>query len=149
MTRSGYFEIGIYHPKKEVNVGGLWRSAYIYGAAGIFTIGRRYEPQDSDTTNTDKHIPLREYSDFADFMAHRPYGCELVAVEQYGKPSHLFEHPMRAIYLLGAEDNGLPKDILAACQHHIEIATPRRVSLNVASAGTVVLSDRYTRSNFG
>jgi tRNA(Leu) C34 or U34 (ribose-2'-O)-methylase TrmL len=44
-----YFEIGIYHPKTRNNVGTLWRSAYQLGASGLFTIGRRYERQSSDT----------------------------------------------------------------------------------------------------
>ena len=34
-----YFEIGVYHPKKEVNIGTLWRTAYQLGASVIFTIG--------------------------------------------------------------------------------------------------------------
>lgn len=34
-----YFAIGIYHPKTEMNMGTLWRSAYQLGASYIFTIG--------------------------------------------------------------------------------------------------------------
>ena len=35
---SGYFEIGIYNGKTEVNMGTLWRSAYQLGASGIFIV---------------------------------------------------------------------------------------------------------------
>ena len=38
-----YFEIGIFHTKTEQNVGTLWRSAFQLGAAGVFTIGKRYD----------------------------------------------------------------------------------------------------------
>lgn len=139
----GFYGIGIYHPKKEVNIGTLWRSAYLYDAAFIFTIGRRYEPQSSDTIGVDRHIPLFEYYTFEQFMANRPFGCQLVAVEQYGQALDNFEHPERAIYLLGAEDYGLPQNILKQCQYHIEIESPKKISMNVATAGHTIMYNRY------
>jgi tRNA G18 (ribose-2'-O)-methylase SpoU len=57
---SGYFEIGINNGKTEHNIGTLWRSAYQLGANSIFTIGRRYNKQSSDTYNVPDQIPLRE-----------------------------------------------------------------------------------------
>ena len=57
----GYFGIGVYHAKKDVNIGTLWRSAYIFGASFIFTIGRRFPKQASDTVKAFRHIPLFEY----------------------------------------------------------------------------------------
>lgn len=142
---SGYFGIAVYHPKNEVNIGTLWRTAYIYNAMFIATIGRRYEPQSSDTTNTDKHIPLYEYDNFNDFLSHRPFNCPLVAVEQYGESLKDFLHPDRAIYILGAEDHGLPKDVINKCQYYIEITTPKKISLNIATAGALVIESRYNQ----
>lgn len=139
----GYYGIGVYHPKKEVNIGTLWRSAYLYEAAFIFTIGRRYEPQSSDTVGTDRYIPLFEYESFEEFKRNIPFGCQLVAVEQYGEALNQFEHPERAVYLLGAEDYGLPQNILKQCQYHIEIESPKKVSMNVATAGSIIMRDRY------
>ena len=60
----GYYVIGIYHTKTECNVGTLYRSAYQLGAAFVFTIGRRYKKQASDTYNTTLHIPLYHYESF-------------------------------------------------------------------------------------
>ena len=38
----GYCGIGIENGKAEVNLGTLWRSAHIFGAVFLFTVGRRY-----------------------------------------------------------------------------------------------------------
>jgi len=105
----GYFGIGIYHTKTEVNVGTLWRSAHNFGADFIFTIGRRYKRQASDTTKAWKTIPLYHYESFADFMDHVPCDCQMVAIEQSEKSKSvtIFSHPERAVYLLGAEDHGI------------------------------------------
>ena len=62
MSKSGYFEIGIYQPKYEENIGTLMRSAYQLGAAGVFTVGKRYRKQVGDVFNIAKHVPLRHYT---------------------------------------------------------------------------------------
>lgn len=142
MMSRGYFEIGVYAPKTETNVGTLWRSAYQLGAAGIFTIGRRYKKQNSDTLSTWKHVPLRHFTTFEEFLSARPYSCELVGVEMGGKPLADFSHPERAIYLLGAEDFGLPPKILAHCQRVASLESVNTPSFNVAVAGSVVAYSR-------
>lgn len=141
----GYFGIGIYNPKKEVNIGTLWRSAMNFGAAFIFTIGKRYRKQAADTTSSFKHIPLFEFINFDDFNKHRPRDCQLIGIEQSEESVLVgeFKHPERAIYLLGAEDNGLSKTILTACQKVVEIDTP--MCLNVAVAGSIIMFDRKSR----
>lgn len=139
---SGFFEIGIYRGKTPENLGTLWRSAYQLGAAGVFTIGKRYDRQASDTLNTPANIPLRSYPDFAAMLAARPFSAVLVAVEMGGVALKEFRHPARAIYILGSEDNGLPPDVLAKCQHVVSLASVRRASYNVAVAGSIVMYDR-------
>ena len=145
MSARGYFGIGIQNGKKTMNVGTLWRSAYIFGAAFIFTIGNRYQRQSSDTVKAPRHIPLHHYPTFADFMAARPFDCPLVGVEIEPGAVELprFHHPERAVYLLGAEDHGLSKEAVAACQSLIAI--PSRMCLNVAVAGSIVMYDRQTK----
>ena len=138
----GYFEIGIYQPKREVNVGTLWRTAYQLGAAGIFTIGARYRPQISDTLKSDRHIPLRFYQDFDDFYSHIPNDCTLAAIEQGGLTLGGFRHPQRCIYLLGAEDGGLPQDILKKCKLTISLQSINTNSYNVAISGSLIMYDR-------
>ena len=68
----GFFGIGVWHPKHEINIGGLWRSACCFGAAFVFTVGRRYRNQPSDTLKAVRHIPLVEYVDVEDLIWHLP-----------------------------------------------------------------------------
>lgn len=141
----GYFEVGIYHGKTPANVGTLWRSAFQMGASGIFTIGRRYPKQASDTVQAYRHIPLRDFATFDDFLAAQPYDCQLVAVEMGGTPLSSFTHPERCIYLLGAEDHGLPAEVLAKCQRRVSLPSIRTNSFNVSVAGSLVMYDRMVK----
>jgi len=143
----GYFEIGVYHPKTEVNVGTLWRSAFQLGAQGIFTIGRRYKRQASDTANVMLQIPLRHYDSFDEFSKSLPMQASLIAVEMGGRKLENFVHPKQAIYLLGAEDYGLPQEILDKCRLVVSIGSMRTFSYNVAVAGSIVMYSRFQQES--
>jgi len=138
----GYFFVGVYCPKAEVNVGTLWRSALQLGAMGIFTIGRRYKKQPSDTQNASLHIPLYNYADMDEFKMHRPVGAVLVGIEMGGRSLSGYVHPQNAIYLLGAEDNGLPKIVADHCNHIVSLDSVGPNSFNVAVAGSIVMYHR-------
>ena len=143
-----YFEIGVYHPKKEVNIGTLWRTAYQLGASGIFTIGRRYKEQASDTTKSFRHIPLRHYLTIEDFIQNLPASVALVGVEMGGIPLSRFSHPKQTIYLLGAEDHGLSEKIRNYCDCLVSLEAINQLSYNVAVAGSLVLYDRVFSKRF-
>lgn len=142
----GFFEIGILRGKTPANVGTLWRSAFQMGAAGIFTIGRRYPQQASDTVKAYRHIPCREFADFDTFIATLPCSCPIIAVEMGGRQLTGFNHPESGVYLLGAEDTGIPKSILARCHHIVSLPSVRTASYNVAVAGSLVMFDRQTKA---
>jgi tRNA(Leu) C34 or U34 (ribose-2'-O)-methylase TrmL len=142
----GFCGIGIYHGKTEANQGTLWRSAFAYGASFVFTVGRRFREQASDTAKTYRHIPMYNYHNMEDLLAHLPHSCRLVAVELDARARSLnrnYVHFEQACYLLGAEDHGIPRSVLDQCHDVIQI--PTRVCLNVAAAGTIVLHDRATK----
>jgi tRNA G18 (ribose-2'-O)-methylase SpoU len=143
----GYFEIGIYQPHNGVNIGTLWRSAQQLGAAGIFTIGRRYQRQASDPFETEEHIPLRCFATFEDFLAARPMGAQLIGIEIGGIPLSKFCHPERAIYLLGSEATGLPDKVLEKCSTVIALEAVRQPSYNVAVTGSIVMYHRVFMQN--
>ena len=145
MNERGYFGIGIFHCKTAENIGTLWRSANILGADFIFTIGRRYQKQASDTARTTKHIPLFHFKDYDDFFAHVPYNCQVVAIEitESAIPLEAYTHPERCVYLLGAEDYGLPNDVLNRCQNVVRLLGKQ--CMNVATAGSIVMYDRATK----
>lgn len=144
----GYFAIGIECPKRETNIGTLWRSAYAFGASFIFTIGERYvRQQASDTCRTWRHIPLLYYQDLQRFQDSLPKECPVVGIETVpsGRVLRAFTHPQRVIYLLGAEDRGLSKEAMAICSDFIRI--PAAYCLNVATAGSIVMYDRSAKQD--
>lgn len=142
--KRGYYGIGIYQCKTSENIGTLWRSAQNFGADFIFTIGRRYKKQASDTTKATRHIPLFEYQSFEDFKNHLPNGCQIVCVEQTEGARNLKDscHPESCAYLLGAEDYGIPENLMVGYQK-VFIDTP--MCLNVAVSGSIVMYDRQTK----
>lgn len=145
MAKRGYFGIGIYNGKNTSNIGTLWRSASILGADFIFTIGRRYQKQCSDTMKTPRHIPLFHYETGEDFFKHVPYDCPVVAVELADNsiPLDRYCHRERCIYLLGAEDNGISQQILGRCTDTVQIIGD--YCYNVAVAGSIVMYDRAVK----
>lgn len=140
----GYFAVGVWHPKNSTNVGTLWRTAAIFGAAFIFTVGRRYPKHAADTVKAWRHVPYFDFADLDDLLAHLPYGCPLVGIEidARAKPLADFRHPERACYLLGAEDHGLGSEALERC--HQLVRLPGAFCLNVAVAGSIVCYDRIS-----
>lgn len=145
MNGRGHFGIGVVRGKAAVNVGTLWRSAGILGAAYIFTVGERYPKQASDTIKAWRHIPLLKYADMDDLREHLPYDTRLIGIEmdERAKPLADFSHPERACYLLGAEDQGLTGAEMGACESLVRL--PGDYSLNVAVAGSIVVYDRVTK----
>jgi tRNA G18 (ribose-2'-O)-methylase SpoU len=144
-NKEGYCAIGVFRGKTEHNLGTLWRSAYILGASYIFTVDNRYKKQSSDVLRTWSRIPLFHYKSFDDLLANIPYDCRLVGVELDDTATflHEFEHPKRAIYLLGSENDGLPQEVIDKC--HFLIKLPGNTSLNVGVTGSIVLHDRATK----
>jgi tRNA G18 (ribose-2'-O)-methylase SpoU len=146
----GYFGIGVINGKCEANIGTLWRSANIMGAQFIFTIGKRYpKKQCTDTMQTPRHIPLFEYETYEDFKKNIPRDCELICVEldEKSKPIATMNHPERAVYLLGAEDKGIPQEVLKDCRRIIQL--PGDYCLNVSVAGSIILYDRFVKGTTG
>ena len=142
----GYFGIGIEHTKTATNVGTLWRSADIMGAHFIFTIGRRYRKQASDTMKTWRNIPLYHFTDFDEFYkTGLPHDCRLVGIEidDAAQVLYQYKHRERCIYLLGAEDHGLTGRALDKC--HDLVVIPGSHCLNVAVAGSIVMYDRMSK----
>ena len=143
----GYYGIGIVGTKTAANVGTLWRSAYALEASFIFTAGRRFPKQATDTVKAWKHVPMFEYDNGQQLLDNLPKDCVPVAVE-FNVPRVVYDlpnyaHPERACYILGAEDGGIPKAILDACRDVIRV--PSRVCLNVGVAGSIVMYDRLAK----
>ena len=135
---AGYFCIGIYHNKCKRNIGTLWRSAQLFQASYVFTIQMKYKWQPSDTLKSWRHVPFFHHDDIREFINRLPKDSVLVGVELTEDATDIinFKHPKRAVYLLGAEDSGLPAEILELCATVIKL--PGKYSMNVSTAGSLV-----------
>ena len=96
--------------------------------------------------NAASRVPLFELAEWSDFARFAPKGAKWVAIEFGGTPLEDFEHPPNAVYLLGAEDVGLPTAVLRACHETISLSAENYASYNVAVAGSLVMYDRATKS---
>eukprot|EP00178_Gracilaria_changii_P002770 TRINITY_DN1404_c0_g3_i1.p2 TRINITY_DN1404_c0_g3~~TRINITY_DN1404_c0_g3_i1.p2 ORF type:complete len:295 (+),score=88.40 TRINITY_DN1404_c0_g3_i1:1070-1954(+) len=147
---SSWFGIGIMRGKSASNHGSLWRSALQFGAALTFTIGKRYQKNIegcADIYKTHRQLPCIAYADTSAFVHNAPIDAQLVVVEYGGTELWRFEHPKRALYVLGAEDDGVPPAFVQRAHAHVSIGTARDrpSSLNVAAAGAIVMYDRMVK----
>lgn len=142
----GYFALGVERPKHADNIGTLLRSAVCFDAAFLYTVGRRFPKQASDTVRSWRHTPIIEFADVEDWHAHLPFDCVPVGVElvEGARPLESYTHPQRAIYLLGPEDGSLSRAAQDVCREIVQIDT--RYCLNLAAAGTVLLYDRCAKA---
>jgi len=138
----GYFAIGIENVSKAGNIGNLIRTAHAFGAAFAFTlradITRRMEK--FDTAKSATAMPVYQYDALEEMRL--PGGCRLVGVELCADAVDLpsFRHPAQCAYILGGERSSLSQNVLEACDFVVKI--PTRFSLNVATAGAIVMYDR-------
>lgn len=142
---TGYCAIGIEHSKTYQNIGTLFRSADLFDASFVFTVGAKYKQQPGDVLKSWRHMPLFNFADLNDLYAHLPHDCLLVGVEMTpdSVPIERYRHPERAVYLLGHERLGLTVEAQKRCQQMIQL--PGRRSLNVAVCGSIVLYDRHVK----
>lgn len=54
-----------------------------------------------------------------------------------------FEHPMNAVYIFGPEDGDIPHGVLRKCHRFVTI--PSEISLNLATAVSIILYDRRAK----
>jgi len=144
----GYFAIGIEGVSKAGNMGNLIRTAHGFGAAFVFTIAPKMKKRDAealavsltDTSKTPDHVPFYEFDRLDDMTL--PSGCQLVGVEITDEAVEMpsFRHPLKAAYILGSEMFSVSDNTLKKCHHVIKI--PTKFSLNVATAGAIVMYDR-------
>ncbi len=144
MHMRGYFAIGAEGLSKQGNLGNLMRSAHAFGASFFFTVDadqRLRKAPPTDTSKSTDHLPLFHWNSVDEMDL--PHGCQLVGIELTEDAIDLpsFGHPLRAAYVLGPERGSLSAAMQARCTHIVKI--PTRFCINVATAGAIVLYDRY------
>jgi tRNA G18 (ribose-2'-O)-methylase SpoU len=69
-----------------------------------------------------------------------PDGRRVALVSEGGRPLAEIEPGVPVTYVLGAERDGLPEDVIAGCNESVTISlAPGAESLNVAVAGAIAL----------
>ena len=127
--------LALWHVADPGNVGTLLRSADAFGAS-LALVARlcRYRPGQDAARVGRSRVPR------ADRRLRRAAGARIALVAHEGRPLTEIEHEVPITFVLGAEREGLPEDVVAACDETASIAiTPHAESLNVAMAGTVAL----------
>lgn len=149
MSGRGYFAIGIEQPKIEKNLGVLLRSANIFGASFVFTIGARYQHQSGDTMHTPKHVPMFHFDSITQLRNTLWNNCPIIGIEkdENAIPVQSFFHPEAGCYILGAEDHGLSEETISTCDYLVQIESNRKASLNVAIAGSIIAHSRFVQVN--
>lgn len=140
----GFFGIGTYQPKNETNTGTVFRSAQSFGANFVYTVGRKYSKQATDTADTTHQIPYFFYPTFQDLVNFKPRYTKIVCVEisEDARPLNNFFHPENAIYLLGNEAYGIHQEVLDKSDFVVKIPVPHELCLNVAVVGGIVMYSR-------
>lgn len=130
------------HPRFDVNLGVAVRSAEAAGLREVFLVGRA-ELFRSPARGTDRLLPLRHAPDAAALVRQaRTSDYQIVAVQQTpdSVPFHQADYPPRPLFVVGAEDEGVPPALRAAADLVVEIPMWGAIdSLNVAAATTTVL----------
>jgi tRNA G18 (ribose-2'-O)-methylase SpoU len=139
----GYFAIGAEGISKPMNLGNLLRSAHAFGASFFFTIQPTFEARAaalSDTADAAGHLPVYHHRSIEELVL--PARCALVGVELTEEAEALpsFRHPLTAAYILGPERGSLSPEVIARCDHVVQI--PTRFCVNVGVAGAIVMYDR-------
>lgn len=144
MKKRGYCGIGLNQSKDPKNIGSALRAVGCYNADFIAVSGKRYKKSSTDTMKQYKHKPLFQVDDLKNVI---PYGCVPVAVDiiEGAIPLCEYEHPERAFYIFGAEDQTLGENILSWCKDIVYIPTER--CMNLAATVNVVLYDRMAKNH--
>ncbi len=134
--------LALCHTRFDVNLGVAVRSAEAAGLREVFLVGRG-DLFRSPARGTDLLLPIRHAPDPAALIRFaREGGYQIVGVQQTPRsvPYHQADYPPRPLFVLGAEDDGLPRALRIAADLLVEIPLRGVIdSLNVAAAATCVM----------
>ncbi len=137
--------VALWHVGDPGNVGTLLRAADAFGAGVALSAGCA-DPTGPKALRASAgaifRVPLARFDE-----APSP---RVALVARDGEPLPALELPPRVTFVLGAEREGLPDDVAAACELRAAIPQPGEAeSLNVAMAGAIALYEHARRSELG
>ncbi len=134
--------LALCHGRIDVNIGVAVRSAEAAGFSEVFVVGGRPLMRTA-MRGTDRVMNVQQVPDGAALVTlARTKGYQLVAVQQAPSSEvyHRADYPPKPLFMMGAEDLGLPDSLRLAADLAIEIPMFGEIdSLNVATAATTVM----------
>lgn len=141
--KTGFVGIGTVGGKFNKNLGSIIRSASVFNADFVFSIGGRYSSSNT-AVGHDRHIPIFSFPDFRTFCDCIPQDATLVRADVDAVSSLSdFEHPDKVIYLMGAEDYGFNEEVKS---ESVGVRIETDFCLNQAVTAGIFLYDRQAKS---
>jgi tRNA G18 (ribose-2'-O)-methylase SpoU len=145
------FSVGIINITGGLNVGGIIRSASLFGARRVVIFGRKVFDKRS-TVGAHNYIKIKHYKELSSLKINQvmaEHDMTPVFIEQGGTPlpeyqwaeSKLWRHPC---LIFGNENSGIPDYLLEEMKSFDRISIPQRGvlrSFNVASTASIVMYD--------
>lgn len=127
--------LSLWHVADPGNLGTILRSADAFGASVALSAGCA-DPTGPKAVRASAgavfRVPIAAFDE--------PGGRRIALVSEGGRPLAALEPGVPVTYVLGAEREGLPDDVVAACDESATIPlAPGAESLNVAIAGAIAL----------
>jgi tRNA G18 (ribose-2'-O)-methylase SpoU len=143
----------LYNIRSNYNVGAIFRTADGGGVDKIYLVGYTPAPIDrfgrvvseieKTSLGASAVVPFEKVDDIFTLMTTlKANGVAVVAVEQADTSVSLYDYrpPAAVAYILGNETDGVPKEVLAACDTILEIPMAgMKESLNVSVAAGIVV----------
>jgi tRNA(Leu) C34 or U34 (ribose-2'-O)-methylase TrmL len=138
----GSCAIGLQSPRKNVNIGSVFRAAGCFGANMIAIAGKQIERAGTDVNKDYMTTPVLQVEELRSAI---PYCYVPVAIELVDSAVSLVDyvHPPQAFYIFGGENMTLGRKTLEYCRDVVYIPTDG--SLNLAMCVNVVLYDRLMK----
>ena len=133
--------LALWHVADPGNIGTLIRTADAFGAAVALSEGCA-DPTAPKALRASAgaifRVPIGRFDE--------PAGVRIALAARQGEPLSAVDLGERTVFVLGAEREGLPEDVVAACDAvaSIELSDGAQ-SLNVAVAGAIALYERGRR----
>jgi len=133
--------LALWHVADPGNIGTLLRSADAFGAGVALSSGCA-DPTGPKALRASMgsifRVPVGGFDDAA--------GRRIALVPRRGEPLAGVDLSGDVVFVLGAERDGLPEDVLAGCDALATIPLAGAESLNVAMAGTIALYELARRT---
>lgn len=134
--------LALWHVADPGNVGTLLRAADGLGPAFVALSDRSADPTGSKALRASAgsifRVPTTSFDEAP--------GRRVALVAHGGIPLHDLDLAPATTFVLGAEREGLPEDVVAACDESVTVRLQDGAeSLNVAMAGTIALYERARR----